>query len=260
MTTGSALPFGRTSVSKSDISNLTNAERAAELLTEFGHDAPEAAVKSFLGSIPELLQWLEENGRTFPWRETTDAWEVYAAELLLQRTNADAVLRVFPSFIERYPSPAALAEADEDEIRKLVYELGLVDNRLKTLQSVGEQFADGLPDSVSELQEPWGVGEYSARACQLFARRDPQPLVDSNFARVISRVMGIEMPSQPHKSKQVYALMNALTPRDPDVARAFNLGILDLGGVTCTSTNPDCGLCPLNRGCNYYQQSKEETT
>ena len=260
MTTDSALPFGRTSVSETEVRSLTNAERAGELLAKFGHDAPEAAVNSFLGSIPELLQWLEANGRTFPWRETTDAWEVYAAEVLIKRTNADAALRVFPRFIERYPSAAALAKADEEELRELVYEIGLVDNRVKTLQSVGEQFADGLPDSVSELKEPWGVGEYSARACQLFARGDPQPLVDSNFARVVSRVMGIEMPSQPHKSKQVYALMNALTPQDTNIARAFNLGILDLGASTCTPTSPDCGLCPLNRGCNYYQQSKEATT
>jgi len=260
MTTNLALPFGRTSISETQVRSLTDGERAAELLTKFGHDNSEAVVKSFLGSIPELLQWLEENGRTFPWRETTDDWKVYVAELLLQRTNADAVLKVFPKFVERYPSVDALAEADEDELRKFVYELGLVDNRVKTLTSVGEQFADGLPDNVNTLKEPWGVGEYSARACQLFARGDPQPLVDSNFARVIGRVMGIEMPSQPHKSKQVYALMNALTPQNPDVARAFNLAILDLGASTCTPTDPDCRLCPVNRACNYYQQPKEATT
>jgi A/G-specific adenine glycosylase len=162
--------------------------------------------------VRELLEWLQENGRIFPWRETTDARKVYAAELLLQRTKVDAVQNVFLKFIERYLSVDSLDGADEDELRKVVYELGLVDHRVKTLISVGEEFSDGLPSSVDELKEPWDVGKYSARACQLFTRGDPQPLVDSNFARAISRVMKIQMPSQLYKTSRYILLWTRSRP------------------------------------------------
>lgn len=97
-------------------------------------------------------------------------------------------------------------------------------------------------------------GEYE----KLFARKQPLALVDVNFARVIERVLGYEMPQQPHKSDDVYELLNALVPSDPAAARAFNLAILDLGALICTPDNPTCESCPINAACNYYQINVNE--
>jgi A/G-specific adenine glycosylase len=145
----------------------------------------------------------------------------------------------------------------EEEIRESVHSLGFADQRTRSLCEVGEIFSeefDGeLPDDIDELQLPWRVGTYSARATQLFARGEPLALVDANFARVISRVLGYDMPQQPHKSEKVYSLLEALTPRDPGMARSFNLAILDLGAAVCTSKRPDCESCPINKSCRYYQ-------
>lgn len=118
-----------------------------------------------------------------------------------------------------------------------MYSLGFVNHRTRTLQEVAElvyeQYDGTVPDSVSVLKEPWRVGDYSARACQIFARGEALALVDTNFARVVGRVLGYEMPGQPHKSDEVYSLLGALVPDDPALARAFNLAILDLGALVC---------------------------
>lgn len=65
------------------------------------------------------------------------------------------------------------------------------------------------------------------------------------------------MPNQPHKSDQVYALLEALVPSDSNLARSFNLAILDLGALICTPTNPDCEACPINSACDYYQPNEK---
>jgi len=256
----SSLPFGNTSVCVNTIESLVDPEQAVSQANKGNVDQPEKRIQRFIEALPELLDWLEDCGRSYPWRKTTDPWEVYLAEILLQRTRGDAVEEVYSDVLQKFPDPDALARTSEDEIEDVVRSLGFVNHRTRTLADVGEIFTEELngeiPDSVEELKKPWRVGDYSARATQLFARGQPMALVDANFARVIGRVLGYEMPSQPHKSDDVYALMGALTPDDPDIARSFNLAILDLGATVCTPKNPDCQSCPVNSACDYYDSNR----
>lgn len=254
-------PFGRTQVSETELRGTIEVDTAISCLENRGVEDPRARIEAFLECLPDLLAWLETNGREYPWRYTTDPWEVYIAEILLQRTRADAVSSIYEEFLDRFPTPQALHDAPEEEIRELVHSLGFVNHRTRTLQEIGELFVEHhegeVPDSLEELKRPWRAGDYSARACQLFARGKPFALVDSNFARVIERVFGYNMPTQPHKSDAVYDLMNALTPRDPPLARAFNLAILDLGAKVCTSSDPACNICPLQPACVFAANRKQ---
>ena len=257
----SPLPFGNTSVSVDTIESLVDREQAVSEAQKGDVDQPEKRIQWFIEAIPELLDWLEAHGRVYPWRETTDPWKVYLAEILLQRTRGDAVENVYSDVLQKFPDPDTLTRTSEEEIKDVVRSLGFVNHRTRTLVDVGEIFTeefDGeIPDSVEELKQPWRVGDYSARATQLFARGQPMALVDANFARVIGRILGYEMPSQPHKSDDVYALLDALTPDDPDIARSFNLAILDLGATVCTPKNPDCQSCPVNAACDYYDSNRD---
>jgi len=232
-------------------------QKAVEVAEKGGVEESEKRLWDLIEHIPDLLNWLENHGRSYPWRQTTDPWEVYLAEILLQRTRGDAVEKIYSDILQRFPDPVALSETSENEIREAVFSLGFVNHRTRTLTAVGELFReeyDGqVPDSTEELKRPWRVGEYSARATQLFARGKSIGLVDSNFSRVIGRILGYEMPRQPHKSEEVYELMDALTPSEPEVARSFNLAILDLGALVCTSENPDCESCPVSEACWYYE-------
>lgn len=252
-----ALPFGRTSTDAAELTQLIDVETAVEQAATGGVENAHERVTAFVECLPRLLSWLDEHGRRYPWRNTTDPWRVYVSEILLQRTRGDAVAGIYEEVFTRFPGPEQLYRASESEIEDTVYSLGFTNHRTRTLQEVGElvwEEHDGrVPDSVAELKEPWRVGEYSARACQIFARGEALALVDTNFARVVGRVLDYEMPSQPHKSDEVYALLEALVPDDPSLARAFNLAILDLGALVCTAENPDCPRCPLNAGCAYYE-------
>jgi A/G-specific adenine glycosylase len=257
------LPFGQTQVSETEFRATIDVDAAISCLEKRGIEDPMARIEAFVRYSPELLAWLESNGREYPWRTTTDPWEVYIAEILLQRTRGDAVASIYETFLDRFPTPQALYEAPEEEIRELVHSLGFVNHRTRTLQEIGKLFVEEhegeVPDSIEELKRPWRAGDYSARACQLFARGEPLALVDSNFARVIERVLGYEMPAQPHKSDAVYELMDALTPEDPPLVRAFNLAILDLGAKICTSSDPNCNICPLQPACVYAENSEQIT-
>lgn len=249
------LPFGETEVDIEQFGELMDLPEARSVLSDAGVPQPQQRLDRFVERLPSLLDWLSVYGRDYPWRYTADPWRVYLTEILLQRTRAGTVAELYDTFFERFPDPEALYRADQSEIFELIEPLGFGNQRTRTLREVAELVVeehDGeVPASIDELQRPFRTGPYSARACLQFAFGEPMALVDANFARVIGRVFDYEMPEQPHKSEEVYALMEALVPEEPAIARAFNLALLDLGALVCTPTAPACEKCPLEPACAY---------
>jgi A/G-specific adenine glycosylase len=254
-----ALPFGQTAVDPETVVTESDVSTVSQILAESGIEDADDRVRKFLCEVPRLLTWLSKNGREYPWRFTTEPWHVYISEILLQRTRGDAVEQIYSDFFDRFPDPETLYQATDDEIHSTVASLGFGNHRTRTLGEVAElcvcEHGGEVPTDLAELQRPWRVGTYSARACLLFAYGEPQGLVDVNTARIISRVFGYEMPSQPHKSNTVQELLDALVPEAPGIARAFSFALLDLGALICTEPEPACESCPLVSECLYATES-----
>ena len=251
------LPFGETNATAEEISPYVDFNIASRELEARGVTDGKASVDAYLQLVPDLLTWLEENGRDYPWRRTTDPWKVYVTEILLQRTRSDAVADIWDKFFNQFSSPEVLLNASEVEVREIVHPLGFENHRVRTLREAAHLCAveyDGeVPDDIDALQRPWRVGPYTARATLLFAFQEPLPLVDTNTARIISRIFDYPLPRQPYKSERVYILLGALTPDQPALARAFNLALLDLGALICTNESPDCQICPFNSSCTFAE-------
>ena len=59
-----------------------------------------------------LSHWYLCDGRSFPWRETSDPWMLLLAEMCLKRTRVSQVARMFPAIAKAFPNPQSLAETD----------------------------------------------------------------------------------------------------------------------------------------------------
>lgn len=247
-------PFGQTDVTADEYREAIDVEDAVEYLSEGDVSDPRNCVEDFVKQVPDLLEWLADNGRSFPWRRADDPWRIYISEILLQRTRAEAVKDVYDEFFDRFPEPEYVIEADDEEIFTTVKSLGFGNQRTRSLREAAHLCSEheGTPPAdVDVLKEPWRVGPYSARACLLFGHEIPVALVDSNIARIVGRVFEYSMPSQPHKATAVYDLMESLTPQTGDLARGFYFSLLDLGAAICRSETPECDTCPLFEGCVY---------
>lgn len=250
------LPFGNTQIESKTLLQQIESEEAIEQLESAGLEDASRRIEAFVTAVPALLSWLQTSGRQYPWRYTIDPWRVYISEILLQRTRGDAVVEIYDKFFGRFPDPSSLDVATESEIRNTVDSLGFGNQRTRTLQDVADllvsEHGGEVPASPEELKRPWRVGEYSANATLLFAFGEPRPLVDANIARIIERYLGYEMPDQPHKDTDIYALLDSLTPSEPDTARAFYFALIDHGAKICTSSSPSCSGCPVEYGCQYW--------
>lgn len=248
------LPYGNTNVSVEGIVEVVDKDGAIQALSQFRPADPENAVELFLSRIPALLHWLEENGRMYPWRETKDDWRVFASEILLQRTRANAVEDLYDEFFEKFPSPDQLLDASDSCIEDVVSPLGLAERRTRILKSASSLAVENngrFPGNLETLKATWGIGDYTARGFLLFARDRPQALVDVNTARVVGRTLGSNPGNQPHKNEEFQRLMETLNPQNPQISRAYNFALIDLGALVCHPETPHCNRCPLSQACAF---------
>src|SRR4051812_25051821 len=102
-----------------------------------------------------LLKWFSKNGRAYPWRETSDPYQVMVAEIMLQRTRADQVKPVYEEFINRFPDGRSLADAELADLEKLLWPLGL-HNRSQLIAAMARDlfslFEGKVPDTRDEIK------------------------------------------------------------------------------------------------------------
>ena len=73
----------------------------------------------------KVKKWGERNYRDFPWRRTRDPYRVLLAEIMLHRTQAVQVAKIYEGVIREYPDIKALAKSSRTELHKALFPLGL---------------------------------------------------------------------------------------------------------------------------------------
>ncbi|MHA1948884.1 MAG: A/G-specific adenine glycosylase [Candidatus Thorarchaeota archaeon] len=196
-----------------------------------------------------VVKWFSNHGRSFPWRETTDPYQVLIAETLLRRTTASAVSRVYGTFLNRFESPKRLARAKESTIARHLISLGLQSKRAHELKKMAsiiiKKHSGNVPRTHEDLLALPGVGAYIASAVRNFAYGDPAALVDGNVVHFISRVFDIQFKGP--VDSEVWEFMNQFGGKHQEAKLYW--GIIDLVATVCLRINPRCHICPLSEVC-----------
>jgi A/G-specific adenine glycosylase len=198
-----------------------------------------------------LLGWYDRHRRDLPWRRRGgDPYAQWVAEVMLQQTRVETVVPYYQRFLTRFPTVAALAAADFDEVLKSWEGLGYYRRILHLHRAAGAVVEAGgiVPDTVEGLEALPGVGAYTARAVASIAFGRPAAAVDGNVARVISRLFGLDADPRTTGGKQTVQriadqLLHQTRPGD------FNQAWMDLGSMICTPRDPQCPQCPMENVC-----------
>jgi A/G-specific adenine glycosylase len=209
---------------------------------------------------PVLLSWYQKRRRPLPWRESRDPYAVWVSEVMLQQTRVETVIPYWHRFLARFPSVEALAAADLSDVLKAWEGLGYYGRARNLHKAAGEvvdRFGGCLPDGVEALRSLPGFGPYMAGAVASIAFGRPEPLVDGNVARVLTRLFAIaEPPAKPAVSRRLWEIAREMVPRDDP--GGFNQALMELGATVCTPRAPRCGACPLAKGCAAYAKGRPE--
>ena len=199
--------------------------------------------------------WFVENQRDLPWRrEGFGAWGILVSEVMLQQTPVVRVIPRLEQWLERWPTPAALAASPPGEAVRAWDRLGYPRRALRlhaAATAITEVHGGVVPSDVAQLLELPGIGDYTARAVAAFAFGLRHPVVDTNVRRVIARAVLGQGEAAPASTRRDLAAMEALLPRDEPAAKVFNAGMMELGALVCTARAPRCGDCPLAGSCAW---------
>jgi A/G-specific adenine glycosylase len=204
----------------------------------------------------DLISWFSKEQRELPWRLDQDPYKVWVSEIMLQQTRVDTVIPYFNRFIEWFPTIEDLANANEDKVLKAWEGLGYY-SRVRNLQSavkeVNEKYNGQVPSSPKEIAELKGVGPYTAGAILSIAYGIPEPAVDGNVMRVLSRILLIWEDIAKASSRKVFehAVRQLISHDNPS---AFNQALMELGALICTPTSPSCLLCPVRDHCQAFHE------
>ncbi len=210
-------------------------------------------------NVPErLLAWYDTHHRDLPWRVSPgelrkgvrpDPYRVWMSEIMLQQTTVETVKPYFRRFVDAWPTVAALAAAETEDVMKAWAGLGYY-SRARNLKKCADLVA-ALPDArfpnnEAALRELPGIGAYTAAAVAAIAFDRPAAVVDGNVERVMARLYALRIPL-PEAKPKIHALLVSMVPaaRPGDFAQAM----MDLGATICTPRRPRCMLCPVRTDC-----------
>ncbi len=204
-----------------------------------------------------LLAWYDGFRRDLPWRRTRDPWAVWVSEVMLQQTQVATAAPYFVRFLDRFPNPAALAEASEEELLAFWSGLGYY-RRARLLQSGARAVAarGEMPRRPEELLRLPGIGPYTAAAIASIAFGEPVPVLDGNVARVMARLEGIREPatSAPVRRRLRVAAAGWLDATRPGDS---NQALMELGATLCRPRAPRCASCPLSAALRGPRQRRD---
>lgn len=200
-----------------------------------------------------LISWGKENFRAYPWRLTTDPYQILLAEVMLHRTQAPQVVLIYTRFIEKYPDVTSLTQASKEDVHTVLYSLGLrwrIDLVLQMTAELNQKFGGHVPQEKHDLLSLPGVSDYVASTVRCFAWNLPEPIVDTNSVRIAAGLFNLQSKDSSRRNSLFRKLIADLV--DEANPRSYNYALLDLAALVCTKVrDPNCSICPVRHFCAY---------
>ena len=212
-------------------------------------------------AVSLLIEWYSANRRLLPWRQDPTPYHTWIAEIMLQQTRIEAVIPYYERFLREIPDISALAAIPEDRLLKLWEGLGYYSrarNLRKAARILMERFNGVLPASTEELKKLPGIGDYTAGSIASISFGLPEPAVDGNVMRVMTRLLACpDDIGAPAARREMTKLLRSYYP-EGDEAALLTEGIMELGETVCLPNGfPLCPGCPLRGLCLAHELGAE---
>jgi len=183
-----------------------------------------------------------------------DPWQLLVATVLSAQTTDDTVNKVTPVLFRAYPTAEDLANANPEDVEKVVFTTGFFRQKTKAIiglsQALSERFAGVVPSDLDELVTLPGVGRKTASVVLAEAFEMPAIAVDTHVKR-LSKRLGFTTQKDPAKIEQ------DLKDLFPEQSWAgLSMRLIQYGRDVCTARRPNCPECELNDVCPYPEKTE----
>jgi A/G-specific adenine glycosylase len=214
--------------------------------------------------VTRVLNWYAGHARDLPWRRPdATPWAIMVSEFMLQQTPVERVRGPWHEWLERWPTPNALAAATPADAVRAWGRLGYPRRALRLHQAarmITNDFGGQVPADRESLLSLPGVGSYTAAAVGSFAYGRREIVLDTNVRRVLARVAaGVAFPNSASTQRE-RALAEEFAPHNPQRAARWAVASMELGALVCRARKPLCGACPVQDLCAWRQAGASAST
>lgn len=180
----------------------------------------------------------------------TSPLELSVATILSAQCTDKRVNEVTPALFAKYPSAADYAEADRDDVERLIKPTGFFRNKttsiIKLGQALVERYDGEVPNRLDELVKLPGFGRKTANVVLGNAFGVPGLTVDTHFGRLVRRW---RWTAETDPVKVEHAVAELIPKNEWTV---FSHRAIWHGRRMCHSRKPACGVCPVARLCPSF--------
>lgn len=176
-----------------------------------------------------------------------NTYQLLISVVLSAQTTDKSVNKVTGELFAEYPSPADLAEADQQDVIDIIKTIGMYKTKSRNIIALAgelvEKHGGQVPEDYDELVKLPGVGRKTANVVLAVGFGHQRIAVDTHVFRLANR---IGLVKEKDVLKTELGLMKVL-PEDRWTEAHHSL--IFHGRNCCTARNPKCGECPINGLC-----------
>lgn len=184
-------------------------------------------------------------------------FQLLIAVILSAQATDVSVNKVTPALFQKFPTPAALADAPVEKIMESIKSIGLYRNKAKNIKACSQKIIDDfdgmVPQTMEELITLAGVGRKTANVVMGDAFAIPSIAVDTHVERVTKR---LRICNPKANVLEVEETLQKKIPKGEWVITHHRL--IFFGRYHCLARNPKCTICPLLYLCKEGQHRKAE--
>ena len=178
-----------------------------------------------------------------------DAWKLLVSVRLAAQCTDARVNVVVQDLYREFPDVDALADADVEEIERIVKPCGLGHSKARDISAcmkmLKEKYQGKVPEDFDALLELPGVGRKSANLVMGDVFGQPAIVTDTHCIRLANRIGLVDGIREP---KKVEMALWKLIP--PEESNDFCHRLVEHGRAVCTArTKPYCDKCCLKDIC-----------
>ncbi len=186
-----------------------------------------------------------------------DAWQLLVSVRLAAQCTDARVNVVMADLLKVYPSVAALAAAEPEEIEEIVRPCGLGRSKARDISAcmrlLHEQYQDIVPDTMDELLALPGVGRKSANLILGDIYGKPAIVTDTHCIRLCNLIGLVDDTKDPGKVEK--ALWQIIPPKEGNqLCHRF----VDHGRAVCIARRPQCDKCCLADVCRHGKEQAHQ--
>ncbi len=202
-----------------------------------------------------LLDWYQKNKILYPWRLTTDPYQIWLSEILLQQTRIPVALPFFKRIVEKYPSLEDVARESQESFVAEWSGIGYY-RRARNMHACARELISNherkFPSTYEQLVNLPGIGPYTAGALRNVCFHELTPAIDGNTGRVLARLTLNDL--NPASKEYLAALEKSYLSIGKDAPPAeFFQALMELGEQICLP-QPDCLQCPVRSYCMAFEK------